>query len=207
MAAALESLNGFSFVRVCWCFSFSLWVREHADTRWLIGNTTKESEGEIEWWWLNHEWQHYTLSSEFESKREEGNITLLRSMSVCASIQMIERERETDVDCIVLLVVFAAVAHRSHHHQTNVVLPTQQQQTHCQTPTSSTSNIHLLATTTITTKTKYREREREQYLCLGCWVVGLSWCCLSTNQRTTSIKLVTWLIDWISQSSSNINHV
>jgi len=44
MAAALESLNGFSFVCVCWCLSVSLWVRERAHTRWMIGNTTEEIE-------------------------------------------------------------------------------------------------------------------------------------------------------------------
>jgi len=63
----------FSCVCVCWCFSVSLWVREHADTRWMIRNTTDKRE--IKWWWLNHKWQHYTLSRALRARGRRATLT------------------------------------------------------------------------------------------------------------------------------------
>ena len=207
MAAALESLNSFSFVRVCWCFSVSLWVREQADTRWMIGNTTKERERSSDGDWIIS--GNIALSWVL---RARGRRATLPSWDRCPCVSLNTNDRERVMLivlcywlCLQLLHIdLIIIIKRTLFFQHNNKRIVKHQHHQPQHPLTRFHNNH-----NSTEREREREREREQYLCLGCWVEGLSWCCVSTNQRTTSIKLITGLIDWLieSQSSSNINHV
>ena len=152
MAAALESLNGFSFVCVCvlMFLCLSLWVREHADTRWMIGDRTRE----IKWWWLNHEWQHYTLSLELWEQEGGGqHYPLEIDVGVCASIQMTERDW-CWLYCVIGCVCSCCTSissSSSNERSSNTTTTT----TNSSPNTNIINlNIHLLASTTKTTQPK-----------------------------------------------------
>jgi len=205
MAAALESLNGFCFVCVLMFLCLCEWESRPILDDWLVTQRKRE----IKWWWLNHERQHYTLSLSRTVRARVRRATLPSWDRYRCVPQSNDRERVMLIVlcywlCLQLLHVDLIIK-RTLFFQHNINKRIVKHQHHQpQHPLTRSHNNH---NSTEIEREREREREREQYLCLGCWVVRLSWCCVSTNQRTTTIKLVTWLIDWIYQSSSSINHV
>ena len=134
-----------SCVCVCCFLSLCEWESMPILDEWLVTQLKweREREREIKWWWLNHEWQHYTLSRALRARGRRATLPSWdRYRCVCLNTNDIER--------LTLIVLCYWLCSQLLHVDlviinTNVVLPTQQQQqTHLQTPTSSTSNIHLL---------------------------------------------------------------
>ena len=191
--------------RVCVLIFLSLWVREHADTRWMIGDRTRE----IKWWWLNHERQHYTLSLSLELWEQEWggqHYPLEIDVGVCLNTN--DRERLMLIVLCYWLCLQLLHVDLITHHQTNVVLPTQQRQTHCQTPTSSTSTFtYSLPQQKQLNRERERERERERNIFV---LVVESWHWVGvvyqlTNEQHQSSSLLDWLPDWLNLSII-INH-
>ena len=84
-----------SCVCVCCFLSLCEWESMPILDEWLVTQLKweREREREIKWWWLNHEWQHYTLSLELWEQEGGGqHYPLEIDVGVCASIQMTERD-------------------------------------------------------------------------------------------------------------------
>jgi len=138
-----------SVSRVYVDLSLSCWVREQADTRWMIGTTTREREREI----ISG---NITLSLElWEQKGGGQHYPLEIDVRVCASIQIIERERER----LMLIVLCFWLSLQLLHVDLIIII----KQTLFFQHTNNklivkhniiNFNIHLLACTTNTTQTK-----------------------------------------------------
>jgi len=186
--------------------SLSLWVREQADTRWMLGNTTEKRDQVM----VIESWEA-TLHSLSRALRARGRRATLPSWDRCPCVCLNTNDRERPMLIVLCYWLYLQLLHIDliiiikrtlffQHNNNNRIFKHQ----HHQPQHSLTRYLNNHNSTEI-------EREREQYLCLGWWVVRLSWCCVSTNQPTNNINqaryLIDCLIDWISQSSSNINHV